>query len=371
MPAAFVHAADFHLGADLRRFGPAAETLRAAQWDAFSNILAIAASRKAAFVLICGDLFDSRFPSPSVVSATREILARFSTLPVYILPGTHDFMSDGSILSRNDLRGGLPHVSILNDRRQSPHSIPGTDCHLYFSINRSNRSAFSPIAGFRRQESEGFHIGAAHGSLWIGGGKTAFDFPITRREVEHSGMDYLALGHWHRFRQEQVGGTTMVYPGIPQPLRFGDQPAGSAAFVTIEADRRINVEQVPTGTISLAILEQKIYHPQEVERLLEKEADDHKIIKTAFTYSDNFNEPTEVAAIVTSFAQRFLLMIHEDLPNIPDGGGGFETAPGESSILISEFLAELNSLMAADSPERAVLYDKAAEVGTRLIRGEL
>lgn len=370
MPTAFVHTADLHLGADLRRFGPAAGTLRAAQRDAFENILAYAASHGAAFVLIGGDLFDSRFPSAAVVSAARDILTRYSTVPVYILPGTHDFLSDGSILTRRDFRTGLPHVVVLDGRSPSPLPIPGTDCRLHYSVNRSNRSAFTPIADFRRENGAGIHVGMAHGSLWLGGGKTAYDFPITRRDVERSGLDYLALGHWHRFRHDRVGRTAVVYPGIPQPLKFTDPPSGSAAFVTIDSGGESRVEQLPTGAVSLAILEQKIYHPQEVRRLLEKEANDHKIIKTAFTYSDNFNEPTEVAAILASFAQRFLLMIHDDAPEIRDGEEGFETAPGEPSALITEFLSELNGMKAADSPERAELYDKAAELGTRLIRGE-
>ncbi|NMC43751.1 MAG: DNA repair exonuclease [candidate division Zixibacteria bacterium] len=371
MSPAFVHAADFHLGAALRRFGAAAETLRAAQWETLENVLAHAASHEAAFVLICGDLFDNRFPSPTIVAKTREILVRYTAVPIYILPGTHDYVSEGAILSRDDFGAGLPHVTILNDCRQSPLSVPGTDFLLYFSVNRSNRSAFSPIAGFHRRGSEGFHIGAAHGSLGIGGGRTAYDFPIARREIVQSGLDYLALGHWHWFRQERIGRTTVVYPGIPQPLGFGDPPAGTAAFVTLTPDHRAAVEQIPTGMVTFEILDQKIYHPQEVRNLLKKQADCHKVIKTAFTYSDNFNEPTEVAAIVASFAQRFLFMMNQDVPEIPEAGEGFETAPTESSVLLSEFLAELNALKAADSPERAGLYEKAADVGTRLIRGDL
>lgn len=371
MSPAFVHAADFHLGAALRRFGAVAESLHDAQWETLDNLFAFAAFHEAAFVLICGDFFDNRFPPPAIVAKTREILARYAALPVYILPGTHDYISDGSILSRDDFRAGLTHVTILDGRLQSPLSVPGTDFTLYFTPNRSNRSAFSPIAGFRRQGSEGFHIGAAHGSLGISGGKTAYDFPIARREIERSGLDYLALGHWHRFRRERIGKTVVVYPGIPQPLGFDDPPAGTAAFVTMTAGRPVAVEQIPAGRVTFAILDQKIYHPQEVRNLLEKHADSYKVIKTAFTYSDNFNEPIEVAAIVTSFAQRFLLMMNQDVPEIPEGGEGFETAPTESSVLLSEFLAELNALKAADSPERAGLYEKAADVGTRLIRGDL
>ncbi len=368
---AFVHAADFHLGADFRRFGRAAEKLRAAQWNAFTETLTFAASQQAAFVLICGDLFDSRFPPADVISKAREILKRYSAVPIYILPGTHDFLSEDSILARQEFRAGLSHLVILDGGMESPLVLPEADCFLYYSVNRSNRSAFSPIAGFQRRDHDGFHIGAAHGSLQIPGWKTAYDFPIKSREVQNSGLDYLALGHWHRYREEQMGGTRVVYPGTPQSLGFSDQGVGSAAYVTIDRDHHIGVEQVPTGTISFTIMDEKIYHPQQVRQLLEKAANPNIILKPAFTFSDNFNEPTEVAAIVTSFASRFLLMLNQDVPEFQSGGECPDIQPGEASALVSEFLAELGRLKGADSPERSGLYDKAAVLGTRLIRGDL
>jgi DNA repair exonuclease SbcCD nuclease subunit len=370
MPPAFVHAADFHLGADFRRFGTAAEKLRAAQWAALTKMLTFAASHEAAFVLICGDLFDSRFPPADVVSKAREILARFPAVPVYILPGTHDFLSDDSILARENFRADLPHVVVLDGMVKSPLVLPESGCYLHYSVNRSNRSAFSPIAGFHRQHPDGFHIGVAHGSLRIGGWNTAYDFPMSRREIENSGLDYLALGHWHRYRQEQMGKTMVVYPGTPQSLGFSDRGAGSVAYVTVGRNNQVRAEQVPTGTISFAIMADKVYHPRQVIQILEKTADPNIILKTAFTYSDNFNEPTEVAEIVMSFAPRFLLMMNQDIHEY-EGGESREAAPGEAPALVSEYLAELNRLKAADSPERVGLYDKAAEVGTRLIRGDL
>ena len=371
MSPAFVHAADFHLGADFRRFGTAAEKLRAAQWDAFTKTLAFAASSEAAFVLICGDLFDSRFPRTDVAAQARAILARFSSKPIFILPGTHDYLSDGSILDRDDFRAGLSHVIILDGRIQSPLILPEFNCRLYFAANRSNRSAVSPIAGFLRGAADSFHIGAAHGSLQIGGWNTAYDFPINPREIGRSGLDYLALGHWHRYRRERIGSTLVIYPGTPQPMGFSDPETGAIMYVRLEPNGRTSVERVPTGTISFTTLNERIYHPHQVKQLLENAADPNKVLKTAFTYSDNFNEPTKVAAIVTSFAPRFLFMVNQDTP---ESIGGFErpdNPPAEASALISGFLAELNRLKAADSPERAGLYDKAADLGTRLIRGDL
>jgi DNA repair exonuclease SbcCD nuclease subunit len=371
MSLAFVHAADFHLGADLRRFGTTAEKLRDAQWDAFTKTLTFAVSSGAAFVLICGDLFDSRFPRTEVAAKARAILARFPMTQVFILPGTHDYLSEGSILEREDFRAGLPHVVILDGRTQSPLVLPEFNCRLYFSANRSNRSAVSPIVGFLRGDADGFHIGAAHGSLQIGGWNTAYDFPISPREVERSRLDYLALGHWHRYRREQIGSTLVIYPGTPQPMGFSDPETGAAVYVRLETNGSTLIEQVPTGTVSFTTLNERIYHPHQVKQLLENAADPNKILKTAFTYSDNFNEPTEVAAIVTSFAPRFLLMVNQD---VPESIGGFErpdTPPAEASALISGFLTELNRLKTADSPERAGLYEKAADLGTRLIRGDL
>src|SRR5207249_3995589 len=70
----------------------------------------------------------------------------------------------------------------------------------------------------------------AHGSL-----KTRADLPhddhlIDRNAVNNLGLDYLALGHWHKqgIYADRSGVDRTAYPGVHEPMRFhgGDHQTG-------------------------------------------------------------------------------------------------------------------------------------------------
>jgi DNA repair exonuclease SbcCD nuclease subunit len=305
-PLTFVHAADFHLGADLKRFGPAAEKLRQAQFNALYRTLACAAEIEAAFVVICGDLFDSRFPAEKIIEQTRDVFAEFPLIKVFIIPGTHDFLSRHSILSSEKAGWASKNVILLNQSVESPLRLPDFNCHLYFTLNRSNRSSSSPVNSFCRQSHAGYHIGLAHGSLRIGGLDLSYDFPIEPKEIEESCLDYLALGHWHRVRVEKYGRTTVAYSGIPQPLSFSDPEEGSALVVTIGGSNPEIIEQMSTSTIIFKRISEVIYHPHQLTKVIDNEANTNKIIKLDLQFSDNLKEHHEIDRIIKNSASRFL-----------------------------------------------------------------
>jgi DNA repair exonuclease SbcCD nuclease subunit len=370
MPVSFIHAADFHLGADLRRFGPAGKRLEAAQFQALEKALDAAVRKTADFVLICGDLFDDRNPSPAVIEETASILGRFKDIPVFIIPGTHDFLSDGSILSSIRSDWVPENVTILNNTCSVPFHIGEHDTFLHFQPNTSNRSTGSPIAGLKKTSDTGIHIGLAHGSLSAPGSPFVSDFPIEPAGVEKSGFHYLALGHWHTPRIEIFGDTVVGYPGIPQPLSFSDPETGSVLFVQIREDSAVSTESIETATVRLKQVSAAICHPQEVKNILDKAADTDTILKLSLQYSDNFNEAFEVEEIIEKSRSRYLLVKE----NKQDKKQANLPAPVSGEVneeLIRFYRAELERLRDADSSERATIYDKAADLGTRLIKGDL
>jgi len=54
------------------------------------------------------------------------------------------------------------------------------------------------LKGLNRSTSSKFHIAMAHGSFYIPEKIAEDDHVFRLEEVKASGMDYLALGHWHR-----------------------------------------------------------------------------------------------------------------------------------------------------------------------------
>jgi DNA repair exonuclease SbcCD nuclease subunit len=59
------------------------------------------------------------------------------------------------------------------------------------------------------------------------------NFPVSRDAPESQGLDYLALGDWHSFCEIPPEGATapIVYPGAPEPTKFGEEGAGNVALV--------------------------------------------------------------------------------------------------------------------------------------------
>ena len=58
---------------------------------------------------------------------------------------------------------------------------------------------------------------------------------ITSEEARRAGLDYLALGDWHRTLQ--IGPATW-YAGTPEADRFNSQEIGQALLVEIEGEER-------------------------------------------------------------------------------------------------------------------------------------
>ena len=54
------------------------------------------------------------------------------------------------------------------------------------------------------------------------------NFPIARDAPQQRGLDYLAVGDTHGYREIPENGVApIVYPGAPEPTRFGESGAGS------------------------------------------------------------------------------------------------------------------------------------------------
>jgi len=63
------------------------------------------------------------------------------------------------------------------------------------------------------------------------------DYPIDLSVVEDSGLDYLALGHWHGMNiyQDSTGVPRIAYSGTHEQTKYGENDAGYCLLVEIEA----------------------------------------------------------------------------------------------------------------------------------------
>ncbi|HYI23032.1 MAG TPA: DNA repair exonuclease, partial [Candidatus Limnocylindrales bacterium] len=214
--------ADVHLGARHDDMGPAAAAQRERQFTAFQKAIDLAIAEKVDAVLICGDLFDSNSqPRRSVERAATELgKAVARQIPVVIIPGTHDCYEAGSIYRIFDMAtmagapAGSDLLTVLTDSRPRVEFE-----HLGLSVVArvfpTKRAPQSPLLGMADGATGKWKVGMVHGSFAVPGRFDQDEVSFTDAEVGASGLDYLALGHWHSFREGRANGVAWAYAGAP------------------------------------------------------------------------------------------------------------------------------------------------------------
>src|SRR4029079_6639805 len=88
-------------------------------------------------------------------------------------------------------------------------------------------------------------VGRLRGSLSITDKTDRDEVVFTREEIEASGLDYLALGHWHSAQQGKAGTTTWAYASAREPVAVTQGAAGKVPLLTLA-----EVKGVRTVTVS-------------------------------------------------------------------------------------------------------------------------
>jgi DNA repair exonuclease SbcCD nuclease subunit len=254
-----LHTADVHLGARHADLGGQASAQRERQFAAFQATVDLALKEKVDLVLIAGDLFDSNTqPRRSVerVSAELKRLA-LASIRTVILPGTHDVHDRASIYRAHDLAalaGVTPEseLIVVLTPDQPEVDYPILDAVIYGRLFATKRAPHSPLAGFHppAHEKRNWLIGMIHGSLLIPAKTDRDEVVFTTEEVAGSGLDYLALGHWHSTVRGRSGRVIYAYPGAPEAIAVDQDRAGRVLLVTLD--------QTKDGTKTVDIQERQV-----------------------------------------------------------------------------------------------------------------
>jgi DNA repair exonuclease SbcCD nuclease subunit len=258
-----IHTADVHLGARHDDLGEQAAAQRERQFAAFRATVDLALAERVDLFLIAGDLFDSNVqPRRSVERVAAEVRrlaeARVRTV---IIPGTHDCYDRASIYRAYDLAtmtvgpagaatsDGM--ITVLDPNRPSVH-LPALDATVHARVFATKRAPHSPlrdplVAGDGPAAT--WRIGLLHGSISIPGKTEHDEVVVTTDEIARSGLDYLALGHWHSTQQGKAGTVTYAYAGAPEAVAL--HQAGAGKVLVVELDQR-------DGSRSVSITERQV-----------------------------------------------------------------------------------------------------------------
>lgn len=238
-----LHTANWHLGMGFGQFDEDAQRkLTRARLEVIDKILGLADQYAVDAVLCAGDLFDG--PDPGV-EWWEGLLKAFNrragwTRPVFLLPGNHDPLISQSVYhAEHPFRRGLPAWVHVVDRHDFTYELR-KDAVLHAVPCTSPAGQADPTLRIpaRAPEDARLRIGLVHGQTFdIEGHET--NFPIGRDAAQRCGLDYLAIGDAHDFREVQPNATApTVYPGAPEPSSFKERDAGSVALVSLSRSGR-------------------------------------------------------------------------------------------------------------------------------------
>lgn len=238
-----LHTADWHLG---RRF-PSFEQedqprLTRARLEVLDRILRAADYSAVDAILCAGDLFDEPRPHQDWWQpVARKLAASTSRRPVFLLPGNHDPLQDGSVYHpSHPFRHALPSWVHVIDRDDFEHPLNEVSV-LYARPCRSQAGQEDPalLLPARQAGDERIRIGLVHGSTFDVP-DCQVNFPIARDAAVKRGLDYLAIGDTHSFRNVAPLGTPpVVYPGAPEATSFDEPGAGYVVTVFVTRARRV------------------------------------------------------------------------------------------------------------------------------------
>ncbi len=251
------HTADLHLGLKFTRgYAPAVrERLVARRLEALGGMVSLANSRACALFVVAGDLFDTPRVAKGLVREAAAALSRFEGV-VAVLPGNHDYAQEEDPLWPEFAAALGERHHLL--RRETPCDLRehGLDLVLFPGVcgsrhSKTNAVGWVPAALAALDLPEGVRrIGVAHGSLE--GLSPDFHgdyFPMTRAELEASGMDLWLLGHTHvRYPdRDRIDGEGILFPATPEPDGFDCRHGGHAWILDLGSRGSLPGESVATG----------------------------------------------------------------------------------------------------------------------------
>lgn len=338
-----IHTGDSHLGMTFKSLGNKSKIHRRDCLDVFSNIISLCIKENADALLIAGDLFDEPNPSKSIVSFVIDELKRLKekNIPVFIITGNHDPYNKDSLWFSYTFPS---NVVIFDSNNLEPKSIG--DLEVYGLAYTNNTK--EPLKGFKAEKSDKFRIGLIHGSTTNIKKDDDPEYsyrPITKTQIDSSGLDYIALGHFHDLLEVKAK-VKCFYCGSPEGLSFKNNPDSGVLFVKYSKGK-VTVKPIKTtirGFHTIDIDCTKFDNDSEVRKILEKNKGEDKILRLVLKGSPSLDFQLDINLFMKEFESKYFFLKIIDRVHIPENLTEDETIRGQFiRIIKSEIKKESDS----------------------------
>jgi len=244
MGVTILHTADLHIDSSFG-FLPQekAAIRREGQFRILEEIVSAAERYRVDAVLICGDLFDKPIVSFDVANRVANILSRTS-IPIFITPGNHDYFHASSPYNLTVWPDNVRifHTTVIEKVELENLVVYGAG----FTSQNMFRSALNDYISSHGSMTGSLHDGKLsvmmlHGEL---NPPEPRYHPLYMKDIEASGVDYLALGHVHaRSDPQRSGKTIYAYCGCPEGRGFDE--TGSRGIYLVDLGDTVKISFLP------------------------------------------------------------------------------------------------------------------------------
>ncbi len=252
----FSHLSDCHIGGwrDLK--------LRELGIQTFRKAIELSIEEKVGFILIAGDLFDTALPQIDLIKQVAAILAEAKEydIPIYLIPGSHDFSTSGkTMLDVLEKAGLVENVMKLKDNSlEFTHDRTGTKIAGFLGRKGGlEKYDYEKIDYSSLEKETGFKIFLFHSLLNQLKGKEFEKVEGADLTILPKHFNYYAGGHPHFIKNvffENYG--LIAYPGPTFPNNFKElEELGYGGFYLVET----NGQEIKPRHIQIKLKEVKSY----------------------------------------------------------------------------------------------------------------
>ena len=299
-----MHAADLHLDSPFRGSADARpalkDRLQSATLGALERVVGHTIGAKADFLIIAGDLYDSKDRSLRALVAFRKQMERLAerNIPVFIVHGNHDPLNGwGSSFQ-------LPaNVMTFGGRTDTERFLRfGREVAQIVGVSYTRERVTDNLASsFTAPPDAPYSIAVLHANIGHQAGHADYA-PATVEDLVTAGFNYWALGHVHTRSILAKEPAMVVYPGNTQGRNPRESGPRGCYQVDVDTHGRAHLEFVDTSVVRWAHIELSIRDCADMDQLVDS------MLREARNASAGFDGPTVVRCTIRGNG-----VLHRDL----------------------------------------------------------